>query len=224
MKITVLGTGMVGRAMAEKLLSLGHQVAMGTRDPEKTKAFQKDNFSFQDWLSANPVNLTTFVDAAAQAETMVINCTAGMISMDALNMAGTANLKGKVLLDIANPLDFSKGQPPFLNPGNTDSLGEQIQAAFPETHVVKSLNTMNCYLMVNPALIAGEHNVFVSGNDEAAKEQVKTLLNSFGWNRDNILDLGDITGARATEQLLPIWLKLWAAKGTPMFNFGVVMG
>ncbi len=224
MKIAVLGTGMVGRAIAEKLLSLGHQVAMGTRDPEKTKKIQKDDFSFQNWLAANQVKLTNFADAAALAETLVINCTAGMVSLEALKLAGRDNLKGKVLLDIANPLDFSKGQPPFLNPGNTDSLGEQIQAAFPETLVVKSLNTMNCYLMVNPSLVAGAHNVFVSGNDEAAKGKVKTLLNSFGWPMERIIDLGDITGARATEQLLPIWLKLWMAKGTPMFNFGIVMG
>ncbi len=128
-------------------------------------------------------------------------------------------LKGKVLLDIANPLDFSNGMPPSLSPVNTDSLGEQIQRRFPNLKVVKSLNTMNTNLMVRPSLLQGDHNVFVCGNDEGAKSQVKEMLKSFGWREELIIDLGDITNSRGTEMLLPIWLRLWGALGTAEFNF-----
>ncbi|MCB0847753.1 MAG: NADP oxidoreductase, partial [Bacteroidetes bacterium] len=126
-----------------------------------------------------------------------------------------------ILVDIANPLDFSQGMPPSLNPVNTDSLGEQIQAAYPELKVVKTLNTMNANIMVNPALVPGNHSVFVSGNEENAKEKVKELLQSFGWAAENIIDLGDITTARGSEMLLPIWLRLWNALGTANFNFHI---
>jgi 8-hydroxy-5-deazaflavin:NADPH oxidoreductase len=144
-------------------------------------------------------------------------------SVEALNNAGKENLKGKVLLDVANPLDFSKGMPPFLNPGNTDSLAELLQRSFPDLKVVKTLNTMNALLMVNPSLVPGDHNVFVSGNDPAAKLSAISLLKSFGWKESNILDLGDLTTARGTEQLLPIWLRLWGKSQSPMFNFHIVV-
>lgn len=222
MKITVLGTGMVGRAIAEKLLELGHSVSMGTRDVEKTRAQVKENFSFAKWLESNPVQLLSFEKAGASAESLLINCTAGMASMAVLNLLGAGNLKGKILMDIANPLDFSQGMPPSLNPGNTDSLSELIQRSFPDCRVVKCLNTMNCNLMVNPSLIQGNHSVFVCGNNDQAKNEVKSLLNSFGWKKENILDLGDISAARGTEQILPLWLKVMAAKGTPMFNFSIL--
>ena len=134
--------------------------------------------------------------------------------------AGAENLAGKVLMDIANPLDFSHGFPPSLNPVNTDSLGEQIQRAFPEARVVKTLNTMTASVMVDPASVAGgDHSVFVSGNDAAAKETVAGLLKDFG-HRD-IIDLGDITTARGAEMILPIWLRVWGALGTGAFNFKV---
>lgn len=130
-------------------------------------------------------------------------------------------LGGKVLVDVANPRDFSQGVPPTLAVCNTDSLGEQIQRALPTTKVVKALNTMNASLMTDPgALGGGDHHVFVCGNDPGAKAQVTALLGEFGWR--NILDLGDIAGSRATEMLLPIWLRLWAALGTPRFNFKIV--
>jgi 8-hydroxy-5-deazaflavin:NADPH oxidoreductase len=126
-------------------------------------------------------------------------------------------------MDVANPLDFSKGMPPVLNPCNTDSLAELLQRTFPDLRVVKTLNTMNCYLMVNPSLIPGDHHVFVSGNDAAAKATAISILKSFGWTDNNILDLGDIITARGTEQLLPIWLRLWGKLQTPMFNFKIVV-
>ena len=161
----------------------------------------------------------TFADAAAGAD-VVVNATNGAGSLAALAAAGAENLAGKVLMDIANPLDFSHGFPPSLNPVNTDSLGEQIQRAFPEARVVKTLNTMTASVMVDPASVAGgDHSVFVSGNDAAAKETVAGLLKDFG-HRD-IIDLGDITTARGAEMILPIWLRVWGALGTGAFNFKV---
>ena len=125
-----------------------------------------------------------------------------------------------MLIDISNPLDFSRGVP-SLFVGNTDSLGEQIQRAFPEARVVKSLNTVNCNLMVNAALLPGDHVIFVSGNDADAKAQVTSILKEwFGWQ--TVIDLGDITTARAAEMLLPIWINLMGKLGTPLFNFKIV--
>ncbi|MGZ3242120.1 MAG: NADPH-dependent F420 reductase, partial [Burkholderiaceae bacterium] len=164
----------------------------------------------------------TFADAAKFGE-IIINVTAGGVSLQALKAAGADNLKGKVLIDIANPLDFSQGMPPTLSVVNTDSLAEQIQRAFPEAKVVKTLNTLNCQLMVNPNAVAnGDHNIFISGNDAQAKAQVLEILAQFGWKKQNVIDLGDITTARGTEQLLPIWIRLWGTLGSPDFNFKIV--
>ncbi|BCJ75848.1 oxidoreductase [Catellatospora sp. IY07-71] len=225
MKIAVLGTGMVGQALAGRLTELGHDVTVGTRDVATTMARTEPdgmgNPPYRDWATAHPaVTLATFAQAAADAE-LIVNATSGDVSLPALEAAGRDNLAGKVLLDIANPLDFSQGFPPSLFVKDTDSLGEQIQAAFPDLKVVKSLNTMNALLMVNPGRLAGgEHSVFVSGNDAAAKKTVTALLESFGHT--DVIDLGDITTARGTELLLPIWLRLYGALGTPMFQFRIV--
>lgn len=229
MKIAVFGTGIVGQVIANRLAGLGHSVTIGTREVENTLArTNKDlygNPSFGEWYKQNKsaIKLSTYSEAASEAE-MIFNCTMGQGSLDALNQAGSANLKGKILVDISNPLDFSKGMPPFLTPGNTDSLGELIQRTFPELKVVKTLNTMNCFLMVNPAALPGDHSVFVSGNDVDAKTSAKEILKSFGWKEKNMIDLGDITTARGTEQLLPIWIRLYSALKNPMFNFNIVVG
>jgi predicted dinucleotide-binding enzyme len=139
-----------------------------------------------------------------------------------LRLAGEANLDGKVLVDVANPLDLSSGMPPSLTVANTDSLGEQIQRAFPRARVVKTLSTMTAALMVDPAQLAGgDHHVFVSGDDADAKTQVTSLLtDGFGWRQ--VIDLGDITSARGAEQLVALWLRLFGAFGTPMVNVKVV--
>ena len=228
MKIGVMGTGVVAQTMAEKLIEVGHQVMVGTRDPKATSARkEKDSVGRPgagEWLNKHQsVKLGTYSEAAAFSE-FIINATNGMGTLQALASADAKNLKGKVLLDISNPLDFSKGFPPTLFVSNTDSLAEQIQRAFPETHVVKSLNTMNCYLMVNPGLLTEDHTVFVSGNDAAVKKKVKDLLASFGWKEKNILDLGDLTTARGAEQLLPLWVRLYGSLQNPNFNFNVVIG
>jgi predicted dinucleotide-binding enzyme len=225
MKIGVLGTGPVGQTVAAKLSELGHAVFVGTRDPAATLARNApDNFGnppFKVWREQHPkIQFGTLEQAAAHGE-VVVNATSGTGSIEALRAAGEKHLAGKILVDIANPLDFSKGMPPSLTVCNTDSLGEQIQRAFPAARVVKTLNTMNCYVMVDPGKVAGgAHSVFLSGNDAGAKQTVGELLQSFGW--EDIIDLGDITSARGTEMILPIWVRTWAALKTPMFNFRVV--
>lgn len=228
MKIAVFGTGIVGQVIASRLAGLGHAVSIGTRDVSKTLArTEKDvygNPPFHEWQKQNQsVRLLPYTEAAASAE-IIFNATSGQGSVEALKQAGEKNINNKIVIDVANPLDFSKGMPPTLSPGNTDSLGELLQRTFPETKVIKTLNTMNCFLMVNPAAIAGDHHVFISGNDEASKAIVKEVLGSFGWKEKNIIDLGDITTSRGTEQLLPIWIRLYGALKTPMFNFSIVTG
>jgi predicted dinucleotide-binding enzyme len=215
MKVAVMGTGSAGRALATKLASLGHEVMMGSRT--------RDNEAAAEWAAGagDAASHGTFADAAAFGE-LIVNCTAGGASLDALRSAGAANLAGKTLIDVANPLDFSRGRPPTLLFCNTESLGERIQEAFPEARVVKSLNTMNAAVMVDPGVLEGDHDVFVCGNDDAAKQQVVELLESFGWPSENILDLGDITAARGTEMFLPLWLRLWGALGSGQFNIRAV--
>jgi 8-hydroxy-5-deazaflavin:NADPH oxidoreductase len=169
---------------------------------------------------APAVEFGTFGEAAAYGE-MVVNATSGVVSLEVLKMASEENLNGKILIDISNPLDFSQGMPPTLSVSNTDSLGEQIQRRFPEAKVVKTLHTMNAYLMVDPTQLAGaDHTVFVSGDSAEAKEKVTDLLRRMGWT--DIIDLGDITTARGTEMLLPIWLRLFGALQKPVFNFKIV--
>ena len=226
MKVTVLGTGMVGRALAGRLAELGHDVVVGTRDVEQTLARGESdamgNPPYAEWQKGNStVRLVAFPEAGAHGE-VVVNATAGGGSLAALEAVGPDNLVGKVLLDVSNPLDFSQGYPPTLSVSNTDSLGEQIQRRFPEARVVKSLNTMNAYVMIDPGRVPGRHAVFVAGDDSAAKQTVKGLLGEFGWAEDTIVDLGGIRAARATEMYLPLWLTLFGLLGTGDFNIGIV--
>lgn len=229
MKIAIIGTGIVGKTIASKLVELNHDVMMGTRNvSDKLASTATDNYGnppFGEWIKTNiKVKLGSFAEAAAFGE-LVVNATNGSNSLTALILAGTKNLAGKVLIDIANPLDFSNGMPPSLLPGlnNTNSLAEEIQKTFPDTMVIKTLNTMWCGLMVNPNLVGnGDHINFISGNNSEAKNKVIKLLNQFGWLDKNILDIGDITGARATESLLPIWLKVMGVTKNGAFNFRLV--
>ncbi|PGH41409.1 NADP oxidoreductase [Micromonospora sp. WMMA1996] len=216
MRIAVLGTGMVGRAIAARAAELGHEVVVGTRDVAATQAGD-----WGEWAAGHSgVTLAGHAAATAEAD-LVVNATSGDGSLPALNAAGAENLAGKVLLDIANPLDFSKGFPPTLSVVNDDSLAERIQRAFPRTRVVKALNTLTADLMTHPRQLAdGDHSVFVSGDDAEAKKVVVDLLTSFGHT--DVIDLGDITTARGTEMLLPIWLRLYGRLGTPLFNVKVV--
>jgi 8-hydroxy-5-deazaflavin:NADPH oxidoreductase len=225
MRFGVLGTGIVGKTIAGRLAGLGHEVKIGTRDPQETVSrTEPDRYGkppYSAWQEEHPeVTLSTFAEAAAHGE-MVVNATAGAVSLEALEQAGEESLNGKVLVYIANPLDFSQGMPPTLSVVNTDSLGEQIQRRFPEVKVVKTLNTINAYVMADPAQLAGaDHSVFVSGDDTDAKAQVSELLRSFGWI--DIIDLGDITTARGTEMMPPVWVRLFGALQKPLFNFKIV--
>ena len=201
MKIGVLGTGNVGRTIAAKLFELGHDVLVGSRTAKE--------------------DAVTFADAATHGE-LVFNCTAGDKSLEALRMAEADNLEDKILVDVANPLDFSRGMPPILAVCNADSLGEEIQRLFPRSKVVKALNTVNCNVMVNPSLLPGEHDVFVCGNDEGAKTVVRELLQTFGWPAERINDLGDITAARGTEMYLPLWIRVANVAESANFNIRIV--
>ena len=213
MKIAVLGTGNVGQTIGAKLVSLNHEVIMGSRSADNEKA---KNFAQQ-----HSAKNGTFAEPAAQAE-IIFNCVSGGASMQALQLAGTENLKGKILVDLSNPLDFSTGTL-RLSVCNDDSLGEQIQRAFPETKVVKTLNTLWCGLMINPLLIGeGNHQLFMCGNDSGAKTEVMTLLQTFGWNPLNIMDLGDITGARGMEMYLPLWLRIYGVRKNGTFNMRII--
>ena len=214
MKYSVFGTGAVGTTIAGKLIENGHEVMMGSRTVSNEKGIE--------WVQSagSKGKLGTFADAAKFSD-IIFNCVKGDASLEVMKLAGSENLKGKIIIDISNPLDFSKGFPPTLTVCNTDSVGEQIQRTYPEALVVKTLNTTNCKVMVNPALVPGEHDLFLSGNDNNAKTKVRTVLEKeFGWK--HIIDLGDITTARGTEMLLPIWVRLYGALQSPNFNFHIV--
>ncbi len=225
MKIAVLGTGPVGRTLSARFAGLGHEVVVGTRDVADTLARTESDAwgspAFSVWLAAHPeVTVGSFSEAAEDGE-LLVNATNGAGSLAALALAGADRLAGKVLVDVSNPLDFSHGMPPTLLVKDTDSLGEQIQRAFPDTRVVKTLNTMTADLQAEPGQLAGgDHTVFVSGDDAEAKREVTRFLESLGHT--DVIDLGDITTARGTEMYLPLWLRLWGSLGTGIFNIKVV--
>jgi predicted dinucleotide-binding enzyme len=208
---------MVGQAIAGKLIDLGHEVAIGSRQAGNEKAVA--------WAhgAGERAREGSFADAASFGE-VIVNATAGGASLDALGMAGAGALDGKVLIDVANPLVFGGGGLPTLAVCNDDSLGEQIQRAFPQARVVKALHTVNASVsvMVTPGDLPGRHNIFVCGNDADAKQQVAELLESFGWPAADIVDLGDISAARGTEMYLPLWLRMMGATGTAQFNIRIV--
>jgi len=220
MKIAILGSGGVGQAFATRLTELGHEVTIGTRDVARTKE------KLAEYLNKNPkVKLATFADAAAAGE-LALNVSKGESSLEVMELAGEKNLAGKILIDVSNPLDFSKGMPPSLIPhlSNTNSLGEEIQKKLPDTKVVKTLNTMWNGIMINPTSFSnGDHVNYICGNDSEAKTKVKSLLKELGWKEESMLDLGDISNSRATEATLPIWLRVMNAKQSAAFNFKVVM-
>lgn len=213
MKIGVLGTGAAGQTIGARFAAMGHDVMMGARAADNPKVL---GFAERTGGRAG-----TFADAATHGD-MVFNCTRGDTSLAMLTTIAS-ELRGKILVDIANPLDFSAGFPPHLSVVNTDSLAEQIQRALPETFVVKSLNTVNAAVMIEPQRVPGHHTVFVSGNDAHAKGKVMDFLRTLGWQ--SIIDLGDITTARAAEQLLPLWVRLYTVLGNnPIFNIAVMKG
>lgn len=227
MRIGVLGTGMVGRAHSEKLAEKGYDVVMGTRDVNRTKGDAKPGprgeTPMKEWLENHPhVKIGTFYESADHGE-MVINALHGTAVLDTLGSVKAA-LQGKALMDISNPLDYSKGMPPSLWVVNTDSLGEMVQKALPEVKVVKALNTMNAHLQADPMLVAnGQHSAFICGNDASAKTEVRELMRiAYGWT--DVVDLGPIVGARGMEMYLILWSHMLGAMKSPMFNVKVVKG
>jgi predicted dinucleotide-binding enzyme len=214
MRIGVLGTGAVGAALGSRLVEVGHDVLMGSRTP--------DNEAAAAWAAGRPERAAagTFADAARHGEVLV-NATPGAVSLAVLGAAGEENLSGKVLLDVSNPM-VGYGVPPTLDPIGDDSLAEQIQRAFPAARVVKSLNTMNCQVMVQPSTVPGDHDVFMAGDDSTAKDVVRSILREFGWPDASVWDLGDLSSARALETYLFLWIGLRVAIGHNAFNIRVV--
>ena len=215
MRIGLLGTGIVGTTVGSRLVELGHEVTMGSRTP--------DNVSALTWArGAGPrAHAGTFAEAASFGE-LVINATGGLVSIEALRAAGAESLAGKVLLDLSNPLDFSDGFPPAVVQDGGRSVGEQIQEVFPDARVVKTLNTMNCDVMVHPRSLSAPHSVFVAGDDSEAKAIAAALLQEFGWQDGEIVDAGGIQASRGLELYLPLWLSLMGSFGSPSFNVAIV--
>ncbi|GLX51061.1 hypothetical protein Shyhy01_40110 [Streptomyces hygroscopicus subsp. hygroscopicus] len=213
MRYGVLGTGEVGRTLAGRLVELGHEVTLGSRTA--------DNPVAREWATAaaGRAHAGTFAEAAEAGE-VVVNAVSGRVALDALRAAGAARLEGKVLVDVCNPLAFVDGLP-RLDPVESDSVGEQIQRAFPGARVVKTLNTVNFKVMVDPGRVPGEHHLFVCGEDAPAKERVTGLLGEFGWPAERVLDLGGIGAARAMEMYLPLWLQMSRVFGHGDFNVEV---
>jgi hypothetical protein len=223
MRIAVIGTGVVGRTLAGRCAELGHETVVGTRDVSATLSRTDGDGSatVADWLAANPAVRLLDLPSAGGFGELVVNATNGAASLQSLAGVGAENLAGKVLVDVANPLDFSRGFPPTLLVKDDDCLGEQIQREFPDARVVKTLNTVTAAVMVDPGQVGdGGTTVFLSGDDAPAKALVAGLLAEFGWR--DILDLGDITTARGTEMYLPLWLRILGARNSPQFNIRVV--
>ncbi|EYD78303.1 NADP oxidoreductase, coenzyme F420-dependent [Rubellimicrobium mesophilum DSM 19309] len=223
MRIGIVGGGSVGQTLGAGFAKAGHEVVLGIREvtPETLAQPRNQARTLAEWQDETGARVVTMEEAAWRGEA-VVNATNGAGSLEALRIAGTRNLAGKVLIDVANPLDFSKGMPPFLMAeySGPTSLGEQVQAAFPEARVVKCFNTVTASVMTNPGLVPGEHDLFLCGDDEAAKEAVRELARGFGWSR--FVDLGDIKGARAQEMFVVIWVRLWMVSGDPIFGYRIV--
>jgi predicted dinucleotide-binding enzyme len=226
MKIAVLGTGMVGRALAGRLAELDHDVVIGTRDPQhtlsRTEPDSKGIEPYAEWQQTHPdVRLVTFPEAGVYGE-LIVNATAGTVSLAALEATGAQNLAGKVVLDLALPLVYSDGAPPELGFAHTDSLGERIQRAFPDAQVVKTLNTVGKDVMIDPARLPGEHNLFLSGDHAEAKDLVRRVLGEFGWPQERLIDLGSIKTARSVEMYMQLFFNLFAVFGDFDFNITVM--
>jgi 8-hydroxy-5-deazaflavin:NADPH oxidoreductase len=224
MKIGILGGGSVGQTLAAKFIANGHEVLLGIRNPSEAELAKERMMAepLAAWRAKTGGKVVTFAEAARHGD-IVFNATMGGASLEALKLAGADNLKGKILIDVANPLDFSRGMPPGLlhDYSHFTSLGEEIQKAFPDTKVVKAFNTVSASAMVDAGFVKGDHDLIIAGNDADAKAAVAKLAREeFGWK--SIVDLGDIVGARASEHLLPLWVRLWMIGSSPAVNIKLV--
>ena len=205
MRIAVLGTGTVGTTLATAFDQRGHDVTMGTRDPETGSA--------ADWAAGHRGRAAAFADAAAASDVVVLALN-GAATLDVVRgLAGVVG--GKLVVDVTNPLDFSAGFPPRLSTQPGTSQAEAVQAALPDARVVKALNTVNADVMVDPSLIPGGHTMPITGDDADAKAEVRALLGELGWPPENVLDLGPLSSARATEAYVLFWVACFQAAGTP---------
>jgi predicted dinucleotide-binding enzyme len=199
MKIGILGSGPVGRSLGNGFASNGHDVKIGSRSPGKQE--------LQDWLKTTKgkISVGTFLEAATQGEVLVL-CPLGEAAENVIKLAGTENFVGKLVIDATNPLDFSKGMPPGLFVGTTDSLAERIQRMLPGAKVVKCFNMVNNQTMTNPRMKEGLADMVICGNDESAKRQVAELLKEFGWGEP--IDIGAIDSARWLEAYVALWVRV----------------
>jgi len=213
MRIGILGSGGVARTIGTGFVRLGHEVMLGTRTADNPNATQ--------WRD-DTGGLIGSLDDTAAFGAIVINALNGAASLDAISALDADSLAGKVLIDVANPLDWSDGFPPSFTVTNTDSLAEQLQRALPQVRVVKALNTINTSVMVDPGALSEATDLFICGNDAAAKETVVSLLVELGWQAERVRDLGELSAARGTEAYLALWVRLMSALGTPTFNVRIV--
>ncbi len=211
--VGVLGTGMVGRALAARLAELGADVVVGARSA--------DSGSLAPFADLG-VGTGSFSDAAAHGD-LVVNATNGVHSLAVLESIGAEALAGKTLIDLSNELVPVEGGYPVPAASAERSVGRRLQEAFPDTFVVKSLNTMNCAVMVDPSSVPGDHVAFLSGDDEGAKNRVRDFLSELGWRREQLVDLGGIGTASAVEMMMGAWLALMIARGqgAPAFNWAI---
>ena len=214
--IGILGTGIVGRTFATRLAALGVDVMVGARSADSASL---------DSVAALDVRTGSFADAVGHAD-ININATNGLHSIAALESVGAQALDGKTLIDVSNELEPVEGGYPKPLASTDDSLGQRIQAAFPELHVVKSLNTMNCTVMVDPSIVDGDHVVFLSGDDAGAKDRTRELLALLGWRPVQIVDLGGIDTAASVEMMMSLWMRVTVARGAdaPRFNWAINSG
>jgi 8-hydroxy-5-deazaflavin:NADPH oxidoreductase len=210
MNIGIIGSGAVGQQLAQDLIKHGHEVTIGTRDASKLAEFS----------SLHPkVNLASNADAAKFGE-MILLATHWDGTQNAITLADPKNLAGKVVVDITNPLDFSSGQPALAIGFNT-SAGEQVQAWLPDSFVVKALNTITAFAMLNPkTYIGNDPDMFIAGNDQDAKKTVQDFLEGVGWG---VVDLGDISKSRLIEPLAMIWITVGFNSGWTKTNHGFKM-
>jgi predicted dinucleotide-binding enzyme len=214
MRIGILGTGTVAQVLARRLFALKHhEVCVGARSSNSETL---EPFAEMETLTGS------FAEAAATSE-LVINATNGNHSVEAVASAADA-LVGKTLIDLSNRLDHSKGMARAALASNGNSVAEEIQAAAPGANVVKALNTMNASVMMDPSLVPGDHLVFLSGDSDGAKQEVKHLLGEVGWREAQMMDLGGLETATGPEMLMQLWLDVVIARGgfdAGPFNFAV---
>jgi predicted dinucleotide-binding enzyme len=210
--IGILGTGMVGQAFARRLAGLGQDVLVGARSA--------DSASLAPFTELE-VRTGSFADVAAHAD-LLVNATNGINSLSVLQSIGADVLAGKTVVDLSNELDHTRTGPPWLAAPDR-SIGRRLQESFPETYVVKCLNTMNCDVMVDPSIVPGDHVVFLSGNDDAAKARVQEFLSLLGWREPQMLDLGGIETAVMTEMMMPVWIGLMSARGGRDFHYNWII-